>query len=436
MPGFKHMGVALGALTFLGACATDGLQELPPAPKREQQEDPAALMRLGDRMRATGNIGAASNFYNRVLAQQPNNVTALNHLGDMAWQSNLWQEAAGYYGQVLSLDPDNAAALSGRARIMMAQGDAFGAIALIDQLEASGGAGVESIYSRGIAYDLVGRQSDAQILYREGLSEAPTDLRLKNSLALSLAISENYRGALDLLREIADASPEGAAVRQSLALVYALSGQVATAMELAPGEGGGQANRVFYGRLSGLTPAQKADAIYFRRLPTLEQQLAQPAQPQEDIPELTPVQPKVVSIPPEMKEEAAEELPEEAVEEEAEETDVAEAVEEEQPAVPPSDDIIETGGYFVQLGSFRRVEAVELAWAQVTGKSEMAGQNHVPRVQTIETEDRGTYLRVVLGPFEEKIDAETNCDALKADDVECFVVFNRLPAQSLSSMKE
>jgi len=427
------MGVALGALTIVGACANEGLEQLPPASQTAQKEDPAALMRLGDRMRLSGNIGAASNFYNRVLAQQPNNVTALNHLGDMAWQSNLLQEAAGYYGQVLSLDPGNAAALSGRARIMMAQGDPFGAIALIDQLEANGGAGVESLYSRGIAYDLLGRQSDAQILYREGLSEAPADLRLKNSLALSLAISGNYRGALDLLREIADASPEGAAVRQSLALVYALSGQVATAMELTPGEGGGQVNRVFYGRLSGLSPAQKADAIYFRRLPTLEQQLVQQEQPDEDIPELTPVQPKVVSIPPELREESSEEMAEEGIEDTPEEAQLAE---DEQPATSSNDDIIETGGYFVQLGSFRRVEAVELAWAQVTGKSEMAGQNHVPRVQLIETEDRGTYLRVVLGPFEEKIDAETNCDALKADNVECFVVFNRLPAQSLSSMKE
>lgn len=446
--------IVLGsAFLLLGACATESkLEELPPANQKQTQEDPAALMRLGDRMRLTGNYSAAANFYNRVLAQQPNNIEALNHLGDIAWQNRVWQEAAGYYGQVLSIDPNNASALAGRARILIAQGDSFGALDLINQLERSGGASIESLYTRAIANDMLGRQSNAQILYREALEDEPADPRLNNSLALSLAISEDYGGALRVLRRMSDANPDSEEVRQSLALVYALSGQVDTAVELAGRNSPGQSLRAFFSRLSALTPAQKAEAVYFRRLPTLEQQMAQaPAvQPQEEqeeeVPVLMPKQPKVVSVPPEMQEEEAVE----SVKEEPAAVAQAEPIVEDETAVEdkvaeveharvqPEEthtDIVETGGYFVQLGSFRRVEAIHLGWAQVKAKSDFAGQNHIPRVQTIETEDRGRFLRVVLGPFEEKFDAETNCDALKQDDVDCLVVFNRLPAQSLASFQ-
>ncbi|MGD8326346.1 MAG: tetratricopeptide repeat protein [Sphingomonadales bacterium] len=442
--------IVLGfALLALGACATENrLEELPPANQKQTQEDPAALIRLGDRMRLAGNYGAAANFYNRVLTQQPNNIEVLNHLGDMAWQNRVWQEAAGYYGQVLSIDPENASALAGRARILIAQGDSFGALDLINRLESSGGASLESLYTRAIANDMLGRQQTAQILYREALAEEPSDPRLNNSLALSLAISEDYGGALRVLRQMSDASPNSEEVRQSLALVYALSGQVDTAVELADRISPGQNLRVFFSRLTGLTPAQKAEAVYFRRLPTLQQQMAQASAVEaekEEVPVLMPKQPKVVSVPPEMLEEEAEPSVEESVaaaqpEPIMEEAEVQEDLPQaEEPAYQEDlaqPDIIETGGYFVQLGSFRRVEAIHLAWAQVKAKSNFAGQNHLPRVQTIETEDRGTFLRVVLGPFEEKFDAETNCDALKQDDVECLVVFNRLPARTLANLQD
>jgi Flp pilus assembly protein TadD len=118
---------------------------------------------------------------------------------------------------------------------------------------------------QGVAYDLMGRHAGAQSLYRAGLAQAPDQPDLTSNLALSLALTGDVAGALDLLQPLLGASGTDARHRQTLAMVHGLAGDRDAARRIAAIDLTPRAveqNLVFYETLRKLEdPTERLKAI-------------------------------------------------------------------------------------------------------------------------------------------------------------------------------
>lgn len=127
------------------------------------------------------------------LAQNPRDVDSLLDAGRAALDLGDIDAAIGFYDRAGTLAPGNARAKVGLAGAYVLRGDPFTAIALFREAEQSGQV-IEParLADRGLAYDMVGDNLQAQQYYREALMLAPTDETARR-LALSQAISGDRR---------------------------------------------------------------------------------------------------------------------------------------------------------------------------------------------------------------------------------------------------
>ncbi len=93
---------------------------------------------------------------------------------------------------------------------------------------------------------------------------APSTLRLRNNLALSLALADDFDEAARILREITADPLATVRNRQNLALVYGLAGQPAEAAKIARmdlDEADVRSNLAYYETLRALSGHAKAAAV-------------------------------------------------------------------------------------------------------------------------------------------------------------------------------
>ncbi len=100
------------------------------------------------------------------------------------------------------------------------------------------------------------------------MKSAPSTLKLRNNLALSLALTGDFDEAARILREIAADPLATVRNRQNLALVYGLAGQPAKAARIARmdlGEAAVRNNLAYYETLRALSGQAKAAAVFRRQ---------------------------------------------------------------------------------------------------------------------------------------------------------------------------
>jgi hypothetical protein len=140
---------------------------------------------------------------------------------------------------------------------------------------------------RGLAYDLMGRHSDAQTDYRAALAGRDAD-EARRRLALSLAITGNKAGALETLAPLVTRGDRGA--YRGRALVLALSGDLEGARRsldsMMPGSSVQMAP--FFAKLPSLRSDQKAAAVNLGIFPNTGQpSYAYVAPPRVTVPQST-----------------------------------------------------------------------------------------------------------------------------------------------------
>jgi Flp pilus assembly protein TadD len=116
----------------------------------------------------------------------------------------------------------------------------------------------------GVTKDLAGSHLEAQAFYRDGLVRAPGNPGLTVNLALSLAISGNYPNAISVLQPLAVSAVGTAQERQTLALIYGLTGNTAEAARLGRidlDDASVEHNLAYYQTLRELSPEARSQAI-------------------------------------------------------------------------------------------------------------------------------------------------------------------------------
>jgi len=198
--------------------------------------------------------------YVHVLADDPTDFNALIGAGRAALELGDTQAAAGFFARADEANPKSPLPQAGMGAVSVANGDAKGSLPYFKRAQQLGASSATLGADRGLAYDLLGRQADAQADYRAALNGADGD-EARCRLALSLAISGNKAGALETLAPLMGKGDAGAA--RSRAFVLALSGDSNDAMVATDAAMPGSWARVapFLQRLPGLQPGQKAAAV-------------------------------------------------------------------------------------------------------------------------------------------------------------------------------
>ena len=203
---------------------------------------------------------AALARYVRTLASAPKDFAALVGAGRAALELGDAQAAAGFFARADEANPRSPLPQAGMGAVSVANGDAQAALPYFARAQQLGAPVAIFGADRGLAFDLLGRQREAQADYRAALGGADGD-QARRRLAMSLAISGNKAEALQTLGPLM-AKGDGAAAR-CRAFVLALTGDSNGAMVAIDAAMPGSWARVspFLQKLPALAPAQKAAAV-------------------------------------------------------------------------------------------------------------------------------------------------------------------------------
>ncbi|MET0252101.1 MAG: hypothetical protein ABW203_07985, partial [Novosphingobium sp.] len=255
----RRWGLLIGLAAWSGTAAGQGVGDLEPSGSRPViQAIPS---------QASYQLNAALGR----LAANPADTDALIAAGTAALELGDQEAALGFFAKADQLAPGNPRAKVALAGAMVRNDNPYDALRLFDEAERAGASVALLAGDRGLAYDLVGANSDAQRYYRQALAAAPSD-EVVRRLALSLAISGDRKGfeaalAPQLQRQLP-------AAWRARAFALAILGSEAEAVAIT--------NRTMPATLAQgiapylrymprLTPAQQAAAANFGHFPRAAQ---------------------------------------------------------------------------------------------------------------------------------------------------------------------
>ena len=209
---------------------------------------------------------AALARYVRELASDPKDFDSLIGAGKAALQLGDAQAAAGFFARADDVNPRSPLPQAGMGAVSVANGEPQAALPYFKRAQQLGLPLSSFACDRGLAYDLMGQQSQAQADYRMALAGRDAE-EARRRLALSLAISGDRNGALEALAPLSAKGDSG--VARVRAFVLALTGDSASAMSAINAAMPGSAYGVapLLQRLPVLSAAQKAAAVNFGIFP-------------------------------------------------------------------------------------------------------------------------------------------------------------------------
>lgn len=245
------MRLHLIALALFSAClplAASAQEVVQSAPNPAAQELSEALLRL---------------------SRSPESVPALVEAGRASLALDDADAALGFFSRAQAVQPGDGRVLAGLALVALDRGDAVLALEFFTQSSAAGHSLAAYAAERALAFDLVGRNDEAQRLYTEALRRNPSDV-VTRRLALSYAISGNAAQSERLLWPLLQRQDAGAFRTRAFAL--AILGRESEAVTIA--------ETMLPARLSGrlapylrymprLTGAQQAAAANLGRFPAI-----------------------------------------------------------------------------------------------------------------------------------------------------------------------
>jgi Flp pilus assembly protein TadD len=209
---------------------------------------------------------AALARYVRTLASHPKEFDSLIGAGKAALELGDAQAAAGFFARADEVNSRSPLPQAGMGAVSVANGEPQEALPYFKRAQQLGLSASVLGCDRGLAYDLMGQQAQAQADYRAALSGRDAD-EARRRLALSLAISGDRNAALQTLAPLsAKGDPGVARVR---AFVLALTGDPAAAMKAINAAMPGASYRVapFIQRLPSLSAGQRAAAVNLGMFP-------------------------------------------------------------------------------------------------------------------------------------------------------------------------
>ena len=216
-----------GAL-LLGSCANDpGEKETTDALKKP--EVMRSLMDAAATAQAQNDPATASNYYRSVYTRDPKRVDAAVGLMQTLRALGGLDEAREVAKKALPAAPDDAALLAEVGKVDLVTGQLQDAVELLQRAAKINSLDWKSRSALGLAYDRLGDYAHADEAYEDALKISPDNPAVLNNYGLSRAMARDIPGARDLLERAVKAGGADIRMRQNLALIYALSGDMTLA---------------------------------------------------------------------------------------------------------------------------------------------------------------------------------------------------------------
>lgn len=202
------------------------------------------------------------------LAANPRDITALIAAGSASLEVEDMDAAIGFFSRAGELSPTDPRPKAGLGAALVRSENPYDALLMFEEAERYGASSALLAGDRGLAWDLVGNNSQAQIFYRQALASGPNS-EVTRRLALSLAMSGEAREAQKVLQPLLDSGDPAA--RRTQAFVLGISGDSKEAAEVAQkAMPRALADRIspYLRYMPRLTPAQQAAAANFGHFPT------------------------------------------------------------------------------------------------------------------------------------------------------------------------
>ncbi len=206
----------------------------------------------------------------RRIAVNSNDSTALADAGLAALEMGDLRAAIGFLAKADQIYDSSGRVKAGLGRALLAEENPFGALRYFDQAIANGVAPREIAADRGLAYDLIGRNRDAQKDYELAMRYGSNDQLIKR-YAVSLGISGDVELAEAQLNPLLMKSDRDA--WRNRAFIYAMNGRKNDAVDIVEKtmeRRMANAIKPFFERMPKLTAAQKAAAVHFGHFPASE----------------------------------------------------------------------------------------------------------------------------------------------------------------------
>lgn len=187
-------------------------------------EDRARAARLDPLSRAV--------FWAAEVSIAPEDVDAYLHLSQAQRDLRRYPEAADSAQQALLISPNNRGALMQLARAKIAEGQAFFAIAPLEQARVMDPRDWEAVSLLGVALDQVSRRDEARQAWTEALALSPDNPSVLTNMALSMAGEGHTAEAEALLRRAVTLPGSTTQMRLNLALMVGLQGRTAEAEQI------------------------------------------------------------------------------------------------------------------------------------------------------------------------------------------------------------
>lgn len=271
LPTSPARALALAAALALAGCG--GVPKGPVLPDGPASAPASAdararamsLTRIADTALRSGDAESAVGLFQEATLTDQGSLPAALGLGEALLVVGRDLEATRAFERAMAIAPQALEARYGYARAMIAinrpEVAADQLRALVDEAPTN----MAALNALGVAQDLLGDHAAAEGTYRQALTVMPASEAARNNLALSLALQDRFKEALDLLRPLAEGPNSTRRSRQNLALVFGLQGDMAAAERVSRIDLGGEAlasNLAYFAALRGMeAPSIRALAL-------------------------------------------------------------------------------------------------------------------------------------------------------------------------------
>lgn len=181
----------------------------------------------------SGDYAAALSFYNSLHNRNPNDLKAAIGLAHNLRYIGATEPAIRILEATLADNPDEPSLVSELGKVQLAGGLPEQAIASLTRARELVPDDWRIHSALGIAYDRLGKYQAARLSYQAALDLSPANVTVLNNLALSHVQTEELERGIELLTRAVALPRAGVQVRQNLALLYALRGDIDEAEKLA-----------------------------------------------------------------------------------------------------------------------------------------------------------------------------------------------------------
>jgi len=215
---------------LLAGCGTD-----PNAGKSDVLDRPEVTRSLLDAAAASeaqNDFGTAAGYYRNVYMRDPNNVRAAVGLMQSLRAMGALEPAREVAEKAIAAKPNDPAIVGEVGKIRLADGQLDDAVTLLKRASDLDPKDWKARSALGVAYDRLGDSKKADEAYQAALKVSPENPAILNNQALSHAMADDLPGAREILQRAVASPAADIRVRQNLALIYALSGDMAKAEAL------------------------------------------------------------------------------------------------------------------------------------------------------------------------------------------------------------